>query len=235
MLLSRVFPSSFSPLSVHARQKWDVALRNLKCVPASDLRSEYNLLPKGPHMNKRPLNRYRYAAARIVGLARVIAVSGLAATFPDVSGPAKDGSPAWHIYLPPAAGGRGVAAASDSRGGTGNLATASQIASMRLPACGKSTICGMKGGKPRGSVERVEWEQTLGYTISYPFTLPSTAGGVPGVALDSRGNFWVLQRSPAGSPQLYKFDSNYKLLFYGQSRSDPSSAQRACLGRGPRR
>ena len=38
------------------------------------------------------------------------------------------------------------------------------------------------------------------------------AGGVPAVALDSKGNLWVFQRKAAGSPQLYKFDSDHKLI-----------------------
>jgi hypothetical protein len=58
----------------------------------------------------------------------------------------------------------------------------------------------------------VQWEQTLGYTFSYPYLLPAGTGGVPAVALDSKGNLWVFQRKAAGNPQLYKFDSNNKLV-----------------------
>jgi sugar lactone lactonase YvrE len=58
----------------------------------------------------------------------------------------------------------------------------------------------------------VEWEQTLGDRFSYPYALPPGSGGVPSVALDSKGNLWVFQRKAAGSPQLYKFDPNYKLI-----------------------
>ena len=56
------------------------------------------------------------------------------------------------------------------------------------------------------------WDTNLGYTISYPITLPSTAGGVPGAALDSKGNIWVIQRNPQGNPQLFEFDKDYKLI-----------------------
>src|SRR6266850_1644648 len=36
--------------------------------------------------------------------------------------------------------------------------------------------------------------------------------GMPAVALDSKGNLWAFQRAPAGKPQLFKFDPNYKLI-----------------------
>ena len=37
-------------------------------------------------------------------------------------------------------------------------------------------------------------------------------GGVPAVALDSKGNLWAFQRADAGKPQLFKFDPNHKLI-----------------------
>jgi hypothetical protein len=52
----------------------------------------------------------------------------------------------------------------------------------------------------------VQWQQTLGYTFTYPYVLPPGFGGVPAVALDSKNNLWVLQRADAGKPQLFKFD-----------------------------
>jgi hypothetical protein len=58
----------------------------------------------------------------------------------------------------------------------------------------------------------VTWKQTLGYTFEYPYNLPPGFGGVPAVAIDSKGNLWAFQRSPMGSPQLFKFDSNAKLI-----------------------
>ena len=42
--------------------------------------------------------------------------------------------------------------------------------------------------------------------------LPPGFGGVPSVALDSKGNLWVFQRADMGKPQLFKFDPNYKLI-----------------------
>ena len=41
---------------------------------------------------------------------------------------------------------------------------------------------------------------------------PPGFGGVPAVALDSKGNLWVFQRADFGKPQLFKFDPNYKLI-----------------------
>ncbi|MDB5703306.1 MAG: repeat-containing protein, partial [Sphingomonas bacterium] len=59
---------------------------------------------------------------------------------------------------------------------------------------------------------RVQWEQKLGYDFSYPMDLPAGTGGVPSVALDSKGNLWAFQRKPEGMPQLFKFDRNNKLI-----------------------
>jgi len=58
----------------------------------------------------------------------------------------------------------------------------------------------------------VQWRQTLGYTFEYPYVLPPGTGGVPAVALDSKGNLWVFQRADAGKPQLFKFDSSHRLV-----------------------
>ena len=58
----------------------------------------------------------------------------------------------------------------------------------------------------------MQWKQTLGYTFTYPYVLPPGLGGVPAVALDSKGNLWVFQRADAGKPQLFKFDPNDKLV-----------------------
>src|SRR4029079_16762715 len=82
----------------------------------------------------------------------------------------------------------------------------------RTPGCSRSALCGNRLSPGRQALQRVEWEQTLGYTFTYPYILPAGAGGVPSVALDSKGNLWVFQRKAAGSPQLYKFDPEYKLI-----------------------
>jgi DNA-binding beta-propeller fold protein YncE len=81
-----------------------------------------------------------------------------------------------------------------------------------VPGCSRSPLCGRRGGVPRQSLQRVQWKQTLGYTFTYPYVLPPGLGGVPSVALDSKGNLWVFQRAEAGKPQLFKFDPNYKLI-----------------------
>jgi sugar lactone lactonase YvrE len=65
---------------------------------------------------------------------------------------------------------------------------------------------------PRQSLQRVQWKQTLGYTFEYPYVLPPGFGGVPSVALDSKGNLWVFQRAERGKPQLFKFDPHAKLV-----------------------
>ena len=61
-------------------------------------------------------------------------------------------------------------------------------------------------------LQRVQWQQTLGYTFTYPYNLPPGFGGVPAVALDSKSNLWVFQRAPIGKPQLFKFDANHRLV-----------------------
>ena len=80
------------------------------------------------------------------------------------------------------------------------------------PRCGHSPICGSRLGRRRQTLQRVQWEQTLGYTFTYPELLPSGFGGVPAVALDSTDNLWVFQRAETGKPQLFKFDPEYRLI-----------------------
>jgi hypothetical protein len=80
------------------------------------------------------------------------------------------------------------------------------------PECLHSPLCGNRFGRGRQTLQRVEWEQTAGYTFTYPYVLPPGYGGVPAVALDSKGNLWVFQRAAAGRPQLFKFDPNHTLI-----------------------
>jgi sugar lactone lactonase YvrE len=159
----------------------------------------------------------RVAVAAIV----VIFNAGVAfpQTQPATSGPAEGGSPAWllkgsfpdpggnttvdtsgHVTVPP----RTNAAPPPAVSNGSTLP--------RTPACSRSPVCGNRLTPGRQSLQRVEWEQTLGYTFTYPYNLPPGPGGVPSVALDSKGNLWVFQRKPAGSPQLFKFDPQYKLI-----------------------
>ncbi len=86
-----------------------------------------------------------------------------------------------------------------------------------LPPCGNSPVCDNRmangvGPQNRGQLQRVEWEQNLGYTFAYPDALPEGLGGVPSVALDSKGDLWVRKRSPAGTAQLYEFGPGHKLI-----------------------
>jgi DNA-binding beta-propeller fold protein YncE len=81
-----------------------------------------------------------------------------------------------------------------------------------VPGCSRSPLCGRRGGTPRQSLQRVQWKQTMGYTFTYPYLLPPGFGGVPSVALDSKGNLWVFQRADVGKPQLFKFDPSYKIV-----------------------
>jgi hypothetical protein len=80
------------------------------------------------------------------------------------------------------------------------------------PSCSHSIVCGRKGGAARSALARVEWDQTMGYKFAYPYVVPKGIGGVPSVALDSKGYLWVFKRSPAGAVQLMKFDPNHKLV-----------------------
>jgi hypothetical protein len=144
---------------------------------------------------------------------------GLSQSSPLAQGPAVDGSPAWFLQGSfPDPGGRTIvepggrvtvpardaapAAASGNRG----------AAPPTTPACARSPLCGSRSGAGRQALQRVQWQQTLGYTFTYPYNLPPGFGGVPAVAIDSKGNLWAFQRAPIGQPQLFKFDSNHKLI-----------------------
>ena len=80
------------------------------------------------------------------------------------------------------------------------------------PPCMGSPICDREGGYVRNQLARVLYDTNMGYKYSYPYFLPKGIGGVPSVALDSRGNLWVFKRSPVGVTQLMKFDANKKLV-----------------------
>jgi hypothetical protein len=152
---------------------------------------------------------------------------GLSQTKPPTEGPAVDGSPAWflqgsfpdptgrtivdekgNVTVPPRSGGPGRGAA-PARGAAVTLPAAIPG---ETPPCRRSPVCGRRGGFPRGQLQRVQWKQTMGYTFTYPYVLPPGFGGVPAVALDSKGNLWVYQRSEGGKPQLFKFDPNYTII-----------------------
>jgi DNA-binding beta-propeller fold protein YncE len=137
-------------------------------------------------------------------------------------GPAVDGSPAWFLQesFPDPTGrtivdSAGRVTVPPRDGGNGNAFTPSStpaLAGAETPPCRRSPLCGNRRGRSRQSLQRVQWQQAMGYTFTYPYVLPPGFGGVPAVALDSKRNLWVFQRADAGKPQLFKFDSNYELI-----------------------
>ena len=139
--------------------------------------------------------------------------AGLAATVPPTEGKAAAGSPGWHLQKGyPDPGGRTIVAPDGTvtvkprpERPAGAAPAANAMPPGRFPGCLRSTICGRIGGPGRGDTQRVTWDQTPGYAFSYPFQVPAGDGGVPGVAVDSKGNVWGLQRKPEGQAQLFKF------------------------------
>ncbi|HSU88132.1 MAG TPA: hypothetical protein VLL56_04820, partial [Terriglobia bacterium] len=143
----------------------------------------------------------------------LIATGALAQTQPPTHGPAESGSPVWFLKgsFPDPGGNTAV----DADGRVTVLPRTGGAAAPTLPptpACTRSPVCENRLTPGRRELQRVQWEQKLGYSFTYPYVLPPGTGGVPSVALDSKGNLWVFQRKAAGSPQLYKFDPNRKLI-----------------------
>jgi len=148
---------------------------------------------------------------------------GVSQTRPPTEGAAADGSPGWFLqgsFPDPTgrtivdAGGRVTvpprSGASEGGGAARGAVAGASVA--ETPACRRSPVCGNRLGRTRQSLQRVQWKQTMGYTFTYPYVLPPGFGGVPAVALDSKGNLWVFQRAEAGKPQLFKFDRDNKLI-----------------------
>ena len=135
------------------------------------------------------------------------------------SEPARDGTTAWHLgpCFPDPAGFTLV-----DPDGTVNVipreerprhcGAAPVPGGARRPPCSHSSSAAEGGPFARSALARVEWEQNMGYKFSYPYVVPKGIGGVPSVALDSKGNLWVFKRSPAGVVQLMKFDPDHKLI-----------------------
>jgi streptogramin lyase len=136
------------------------------------------------------------------------------------SQPAHDGTPAWHLgpSFPDPTGFTLV----DADGTVHVIPREERRAMMggapRVPggesgpSCSHSIVCGKKGGFARSALARVEWDNNMGYKFSYPYVVPKGIGGLPSVALDSKGYLWAFKRSPAGVVQLMKFDPNHKLV-----------------------
>ena len=137
---------------------------------------------------------------------------------PPAQGPAVGGTPAWFLQESfPDPGGRTVVEPGGrvtiaGGGAAGRLAAPPAPGAGSTPGCSHSPLCGNRLGATRQSLRRVTWKQNLGYTFTYPYVLPPGEGGVPAVALDSKGNLWAFQRAAAGKTQLFKFDANDKLL-----------------------
>jgi len=151
---------------------------------------------------------------------------GISQSQPPTEGPAVGETPAWFLQasFPDPTGrtivdptGRVTVPPRSGDGGRGASGTAAVPASAvpgaaPTPGCSRSPVCGNRLGRTRQTLQRVQWKQTMGYTFAYPYVLPPGPGGVPAVALDSKGNLWAFQRADAGKPQLFKFDPNHKLI-----------------------
>src|SRR5690348_10819044 len=156
--------------------------------------------------------RTEYSTAVVVVAAMLVGAPALA-TAPPTEGAAANGSPAWHLQKGfPDPGGRTEV---DEAGNVTVMPRPANAAAGRRgggPAagnnfgCSHSTVCTRNGGPNRQDTNRVVWAQTMGYTFSYPFHMPPGTGGVPGVAVDSKGNVWALQRKPEGQAQVFEFD-----------------------------
>ena len=143
------------------------------------------------------MTRWTPAVIAAVALGVVLSeVATHAQSQPPTQGPAVDGSPAWflqgsfpdptgrtlvdpsgRVTIPPRGGGAGRVR--ERRGRRG------RASSIETPACRRSPLCGKRAGRSRQSLQRVQWQQTMGYTFTYPYMLPPGFGGVPAVALDS--------------------------------------------------
>ena len=161
------------------------------------------------------MKRHRFVGVVALALGVILsATPAFSQTQPPTEGLAVDGSPAWFLQGSfPDPGGRTIV---DSDGNVTVVprseAGGYRTATGATPGCNRSPICGSRVGRRRGSLQRVQWDQTLGYTFTYLDVLPSGLGGVPAVALDSRDNLWVFQRAEAGKPQLLKFDPDHSLI-----------------------
>jgi len=163
-------------------------------------------------------------AAVAIGIALATA-HAWSQTRPATEGPAADGSPGWFLQGSfPDPGGRTIVdaagrvtvppreASDPSTAPRAGRGAAPAPPAAQTPACTRSPLCGKRRGISRQDLQRVQWKQTLGYTFTYPYVLPPGYGGVPAVALDSKGNLWVFQRADPGKPQLFKFDRNHNLV-----------------------
>jgi sugar lactone lactonase YvrE len=159
-----------------------------------------------------------HLAALALGLTATVALAQ-ASRLAIQSEPAKDGNIAWH--LGPSFPDPGGFTLVEPDGAVNVMPRPQRPRAVRAgtapgqgPAfCSHSSICGRRHSPfLRSALARVEWEQNMGYKVSFPYVVPKGPGGVPSVALDSKGNLWVFKRSPAGVSQLMKFDPGHKLI-----------------------
>src|SRR5262245_59938229 len=130
------------------------------------------------------MNARNLAAVAIVVLGAILMSSSLfAQTQVPASGPAEGGSPAWFLQrsFPDPTGNTVVDADGHvtvlPRTAPGALLPPASNGSPRTPACAGSPICGNRITPGRQALQRVQWEQALGYTFSYPYVLPPGPGG----------------------------------------------------------
>ena len=161
------------------------------------------------------MKRYRFAGNVALALGIMLsAMSGFSQAQAPTEGPAIDGSPAWFLQGSfPDPGGRTIV----DPDGNVTVVPRSEAGGYRpvtgaTPGCRQSPICGSRVGRRRGDLQRVQWDQTLGYRFTYLDVLPAGLGGVPAVALDSQDNLWVFRRAEVGKSQLLKFDPDHRLL-----------------------
>ena len=161
------------------------------------------------------MKRYRFAGNVALALGIMLsAMSGFSQAQAPTEGPAIDGSPAWFLQGSfPDPGGRTIV----DPDGNVTVVPRSEAGGYRpvtgaTPGWRQSPICGSRVGRRRGDLQRVQWDQTLGYRFTYLDVLPAGLGGVPAVALDSKDNLWVFRRAEVGKSQLLKFDPDHRLL-----------------------
>src|SRR5262245_26702512 len=107
-------------------------------------------------------NLARFAAVAL-GCAILIVFEAFAQTQPPTHGPAENGSPAWFLRGSFPDPGGNTAVATDGhvtvlpRTGGGAPAAATGATLPRLPACGRSPVCGNRITPGRQSLQRVQW------------------------------------------------------------------------------
>lgn len=165
----------------------------------------------------------KFAGAAIIALSIGLAAACVIAQSddPPTSGPTENGSPAWFLQgsFPDPEGSTNVSA-----DGTVTVlprtARKHQTVIESVPNCSHSPVCGNNMtngvvGPQQGEddhSQRVQWKQTMRYTFTYPYVAPAGPGGMPSVALDSKGDLWAFKRSPVGTPQLYEYGPDHQLI-----------------------